>query len=541
VKSSSGEVARAVVAISAVFWAQHAWVGWTNFWGFDEWVHLDLLGRGVLSFPHAARPLALLWSLPVRLLGADDLRTYHVLQAAYLSGTGVLTYLLCRRLLPAEGTFALLAGVFAAVWAPRDSFRLMSVGLMAYAGSSFGALLSVLLLVESWSGRRSVLLAAAAAVCLLTASTFEGVLPLLAAAVLLLPLLRRGPGLLRWSLAWLAAVAVATLLALAGQLSAPPGASYQAALRLDAHPVRYAGRLLDQYGFHLGPAVLLPFRPQELLEPAAAVSGALFVAVLAAWWRFQPVPGTRPARPLAVALAVGLAAAGAAYSAMVLSPNVNVPVRTQFLSSSGIGVALAAAVSLLARATPARFCLAALALLGGWIAGVSGARTLAMQRGWASFNRHPLQNDSLARIVALAPDLAPHTLVVLLDDAGGWPAAFSFHHAVRHLYGDHVTATVWGASQVLYPARFGADGVSIEPWPVLRQAWQAPPTRHDYSEVVLFRHAAPGRIELLEDWPPGLTPLPVPTRYEPQRRVRREPPAAGRHRRVLLPPLAPEG
>jgi hypothetical protein len=162
---------------------------------------------------------------------------------------------------------------------------------------------------------------------------------------------------------------------------------------------------------------------------------------------------------------------------------------------------------------------------------VGTARTLAMQREWdASRSAYPRQRQALLELTAGVPDTKPHTLVVLIDDAGGWPATFTFRHAVDYLYEGRALGYVSRAIDFLYPTYFLPAGVSCEPWPVIRGSWRVAPTMHRYDEIVVAQVGADGALAVLSEWPGDRLPaLPEGARYDPESRiVRGTPPPASR-------------
>ncbi|PYQ21817.1 MAG: hypothetical protein DMF79_07230 [Acidobacteria bacterium] len=196
------------------------------------------------------------------------------------------------------------------------------------------------------------------------------------------------------------------------------------------------------------------------------------------------------------------------------------PVRTQFFSAPGIGLLLAASVLLIATPLPVRARPAATALLGAWVVAVGTGRTLALQRAWDAESAYPAQRESLLHITAAAPDLAPGTLVVLLQRQKVWPYDFSFRHAVDYLYEGRARGHATGAEPLLYETRFEADGVVSEPAPVLRAPWREAPIRYRYEDVVVFAEDARRRVLLLDEWPEELPPLPPGAAYAPRARLR---------------------
>lgn len=520
----------ALLALLAVFWSQFAWVRATNFGGMDEWLYISLSSRGVLGIPYANRPFVLLWTLPAALLRPHDLRSFYFVHAAYLTLTGWLLFLLLRRLCPSRPLLAFLAAAFCLTWAPLDFLRLDTVLVTGYSGFTFATLLALVLFTESWARDKPVGLALAGLIALLAARGFEGVLPLLIAAPLLLPWVgaRRSRRLAVWVLAWEGLMLLIAALVLLPFLRPDSLGSYQAsALKPDLHPARVAIRLLRQYGFHLLPLFSSP--PRELAVPAVPVAVAAFLAAFAlVGRRAEPlaVEGReRGALGLLAALGAVLAALG--YAPFVASAAILTAARTQFLSAPGIGLLLAALALLAVSALPGSWRRPALALMGAWVVAVGTGRTIAMQRDWDSgrsvFAR---QRQALVELTRQVPDTRPNTLIVLIDDAGGWPATFTFRHAVDYLYEGRALGYVSKAIDFLYPAYFLPVGVYFDPWPVIRGSWGVKPTLHRYDEIVVAHVGRDGGLAVLSEWPGELLPaLPAGARYDPEARIVRGAPA----------------
>jgi hypothetical protein len=132
---------------------------------------------------------------------------------------------------------------------------------------------------------------------------------------------------------------------------------------------------------------------------------------------------------------------------------------------------------------------------------------------------YPAQTGLLRQLTARVPDVRPHTLVVLLDEGDAFPAVFTFRHAVGYLYDQRAAGVVWGGADYLYSFSFDAEGVRLDPWPVIRKAWRDEPTRYGYGEVIVARSGAGRRVALLRDWPAELPALPVSARYDPEARI----------------------
>jgi hypothetical protein len=532
-------------AATCVVAAQQAWVSAANFQGHDEWLGIELASRGVVGVPYANRPLVFLWQALAQRAWPDDLRAYWAFTSLAFLATGLLTGWLAHRLLPRAPLLALLAGVFAAAWAPLDWLRLDTTLIAGYAGFTAAAMLAVVLFVESASRSSRTLLLVAGAVALLAALGVEGVLPLLALAPLLLAGTARDPRSRRgrtWLAAWAAFVLAGGLFAAAPALLGVH--SYQTdALRLDPAPQRVAARLVQLLGMQLAPVVASD--PRELAHPAVplAILGLSLGAALA--WRCAPrATGFTRNRDAAVAVVAGLALACAGHFGLALAAGARDPSRSQLLSAPGFGLALAGAVAwsgslfarAVARAKPslrtqlARCWTLALAL---WIVAVGTGRVVAMQAEWdRARNAFPLQGRALADLVRLAPDLRPNTLVVLADGtrAGYW-LTFTFRHAVSLMYSGKVIALLADGEPFAYPWFWTPEGVAVVPWVTIREPWGVRPTRHRWDEIVVARARAGGSLEICREWPADvLGPLPAGARYDPFDRIRaaEAPPSARR-------------
>jgi hypothetical protein len=511
------------VGLLLVFLSQFGHVSPANFGGSDEWLIVDLASRGVLGVPYAHRPLVFLWTIPAPRLWPHDLWAFYVLHGLWLFLAGWLTLLLARRLLPDRPILWYLAGTAAVVWAPEDFLRLDSVLLVGYAGFTFAALAALVLFVESWFHGSRGLLVLAAALAAVTATGFEGTLPLLAGAPLVVLVLEpvRSRRLAAWVGGWWLLTGGLTGVAALSVLGARAGTYQSTGLGFDPHPGRVLLRILGQFGYHLGPIVRVS--PSELGHAAVAVSTVLFLATLAMVVRVSPAgaAGPEPRRPLAAAAALGLVLAALGYSLLMLSPSILRAARTQFLSGPGIALFLASSAGLLATFVPRRARAAVLAALGAWIVAVGMGRTLAMQREWdAGLGRYAGQHATLDGLTHLAPRLAPHTFVILLDGAATWPTSFTFRHALSYLYEGAARGQVLDGNDFLYALAFRPEGVVSVPWPVLEAAWGETPSLYRYDEVVVARDLGQGQVALVPQWPAeSLGPLPPGARYAPDARI----------------------
>lgn len=499
----------------------------TNFRGFDEWLNISLLSQGILDVPYANRPLNLVWGLPGSLLFDDPLSGFLFFHVAWLGLAGVLTYLIARRLWPATAGFAFLAGALAIVWAPGDRSRLCSAQMILYSGCTFGVLLATWLMLEAWSQRRLALAAAGVVAGSLAVLSFEAAL----APLGLLPLLflvASGTRDLRRLAAWTLAVVV--LLAAGGvrvilpRWTDPGRVAYQSATAPDFTPGPLFDRTRRQLRRHLAPALELPPLPARSRVVVPAAVAVLLIGLAATARRrggaTDEAGVSASARAgFVVAAGLGLLWAVASYLPFVLNPETHGGERMQFLSTPGVAVLLAACIFGLSSFLPRRLRLPAAALMGAWIAASGVARIAALQLEWDTRSAYPDQRKALLELTAVAPDLVPGTLVVLLD-GGAWPLDLTFRHAVQYLYEGRAVGHDVNALEYLYETRFEAGGVRSVPRPVLMGPWHESPTLHPYDAVVVLREDEAGRVRLLDDWPSDLSPLPREAVYAPRSRIR---------------------
>src|SRR5262245_2166427 len=254
--SRVGPGALALVGVVVVAAALHSSIGSRNFTGWDEWLVLDLASRGILGFPHANRPLALLWVRPAPWLGPTPFDGFHLLHGVYMCGIGASVWLVARRLL-AGSLLPFAAGVLAAVWAPGDPHRLATVlTASTHIAAGFLTTAAMAALVEAWCRRSRALLLAGSGLAFVAVRSYEPTAVLLAGAPLVLALLDARSGALRWSWGggFLLGVAAGALLALVPPSGAAGEQLYRAGAALDLQPFGVAVRLLAQVRALLFPA-----------------------------------------------------------------------------------------------------------------------------------------------------------------------------------------------------------------------------------------------------------------------------------------------
>jgi len=159
-------------------------------------------------------------------------------------------------------------------------------------------------------------------------------------------------------------------------------------------------------------------------------------------------------------------------------------------------------------------------VLGGWVVFQGTQRTVSFQNRWDAWSPYPGQSRHLLELVAIAPDLVPGTLVVLLPRQGTWRFDLTFRHAVQYLYEGRAVGHVREADPTLYETRFEDAGIVSIPDPVVRGPWQEEPMTFSYDTVVVVKEDAKGRLGLIETWPEDLPAPAATTRYAPRTRLR---------------------
>ncbi len=507
---------------------QLVWVRSTNFSGLDEWLDLELASRGVVAVPYAYRPLGLFWAIPPSLLApAFGFAVFRWFYFLYALLSAVLVFGVVQRLVPGRTLLALLTACFVVAWAPSDMARLSIVDGALYQGITLGTLLAVRLLVEAWHRQSLPLFGASVLLGFLAIRCYEGGILLLAFAPLLLLSARQGSRRLWiWTGVWEAVVGTAAAFVL---LELWVGASNQSAyqlsvLGLDPDPLGWAGRLVRQYGLHLAPLLTSP--PRELLQPAVLVAVAAVLLGVAMFGR-EAGRECRERRLLAFAATLGLVLAGLAYGLVLWGWRAPTAYRLQLLSAPGIALFLASLVLLAGSLLRGRER-PVVAVLAAIVVAVGTGRLVAMQGEWDSLTLQPRQMRMLSGLVRAVPGLAPHTLVVALDEGSAWLGSFSFHHAVQYFYERRASGFVPRRSDTMYTASPAAEGIRFEPWPIIRRAWDAPRTVYRYDEIVVVRHTAQGEVLLLETWPAEFEPLPAGALYAPRGRITPGPPKRAR-------------
>jgi hypothetical protein len=510
----------AAFGLLAILWSQFAWVRLGNFGGYDEWLLLSLTSQGIIDSPYSNRPFNFLFTLPGAWLTPHSFTGYSVVHAAYIWLWGVCVFWTLHRLLPAQGLLAFLAGAFSVVWMPVDLVRLSAVQGTFYSGFTLCMLVATLLYAESWLRQSALLLVSASVLAYITIRGYEAAAPFLFFVPALVLWRRAGAAKERagWILLWGAAVSVALVQALWPMIFPTGGPTYQNSV-WSGGPNLSVPSVLARVGrqclLHLIPLVRVTWSDfPGLAAPLSVLVFALCFRLVSSRFAGGMPPPRSVGAPLGFAGA-GLVFAGLGYSALVVGGADASATRMQFYSAPGMALLLAGLVGFIGMAVPLKARVLVMGALSAWIVLVGCGRTLVMQQGWDGYDKQSRQRSSLRQFVALAPDLRPGTLIILIDPAGVWPATFGFRHAVEYLYPNHATGLVWNANDLLYPTTFDEIGIRTVPWASIQRPWGVRPRLHHYDQVAAFRLDAESKLERLDVWPPELPALPGGASYGP--------------------------
>jgi hypothetical protein len=517
---------RALPGLAALLCCQLVFVPPTNFGGVDEWLELEVTSRSVVSVPYAYRPLGLIWPLPASLaaplLGFASFRVFF---AIYALLSAVLVFTIVRRLGPRVPLLATLTACFVVAWAPHDQARLSTVESAVYQGITLGLLLAAALMVEGWARRNFTLLSLSVLAAFLSVRCYEGSFaPLAAVPALLLMTQERSRRLWTWGIVWWSTIGIAlAFYILEMQVSLRENSYQLSVLGLHADAAGWAARMVRQYSYHVLPLITSP--PLELATAAVPIAVLMFVVTLALLGETLATEARERPR-LALSGLVGLGLAGLGYSLVLVGVAIPTAFRLQMMSGPGIALFFAATMLGLSSMLKGHGRSLAVVLMGSWVVAVGTGRTVAMQAEWQRHSSWPRQAGMLSALLRAVPDVMPHTLLLVLDDAGAWTASFSFHHAVQYLYERRAAGFVLNREDRIYTLLPTPEGIEFEPWAILRRAWSAPKTVYGYHELVVLRETGTGQVVLLESWPSELSALPAGATYAPRSRIVSGPPVS---------------
>lgn len=518
----------ALLGVTALTVSQFAWARSTNFRGFDEWLVLSLLSRGIVSAPYANRPLALAFALPAQWLAPGSLEAILLLHAFYIGAAGFLVFLILREARPRATVLAWLAAAFAIVWSPTDPTRFCSVQMVIYSGLTAAVASAHWLFVRSWTRGSLLLLAAATLPAGLSILTHEAALPTLALAPAWL-LVAAAPGRRswwRWTLPWTGFIGLCAVPLLIDLLSRSASVNYQMSHVRSVPTMR---TMLANLGARLSEHALPLFT--NGISSSDVAASLLAVSVFVAAYAAFRVRGHDPARPREWLLigAIGVAWTLLGHLPYAVSTSIAGPSRTQYLSAPGMGVALAALLCGL-REWPWRRVGGAISLaMSIWIVAQGTARSVAFQRYWDQNSLFFPQRAALADLLRLAPSVKRDTLIILVGRGSAWKLEPAFRHAVLYLYDGQALGYATAAPWFLYATRFESDGVFSEPDPIIRGPWREPVSRFGYDQLIVVRENEGGGLVVVEDWPADLPALPPGAHYEPFARILPGPP----HRQAM--------
>jgi hypothetical protein len=478
---------------------QHFWGGGDEFVNFEDgtvgiWSdYWDKAGsRPLLGL---ASVLGLAWT-PGRIDG------FLWLAVGLCFANSVLLYALVQRLWPHARLLPVVAAILLTVHHGEPSRFLVLWTGNFYSMALCWLLASLWLFLDSYGRGRAGQLVLAC-VCLGAALlTSEGLFPLAVLGLGLLWLVRRrGANLTTWAYAWSGTIALLAV-RFAAYLLTKGSNAYQ--LRQSSAAVHDPSVLWAHLVQQLGTVLAYFQRPSGLRAYGGymAVAGGLVLLLL--WLRREEGEGRPSYRGLLGGLGVGLVAWLLAQLPFLHMDRL---ARTQFFAAAGQAVVLAFALALLARPLPVRLWrlavpagTAVLAMLGSAAAmhsQVHADRTICFEK-----TVHILE-----QVHALAPELAPDTVVVFVLDQERSPLGVNYT-----LLG--LTRALFGYQAVQVPfddplgetVTFSQSGLDID-----KRDLHCP-----YEKLVAFALSLDGTVSLLPQLPAELLPPGVRAeRYDP--------------------------
>ncbi len=442
----------ALLGLSVIALAAYAVVRRGNIFGVDEWMNIyTVLDRG-LAGGLTNRPLnRLAQTVIFRTAGIGPGATY----AAYLLirlATAFTLYLLIREA-AGDPVFGFACGAVYLTYTVNDFETLLFILRISKASALLAGLLALLAFARARS-RQAVWLIPALALAAFAVLAFEGVVPVLAAAPVLLSLARGRAGLRRRDVlllaAWEAALALAAaryalpLLGIgaytygAGTLAGRLDAMYLVNGSVEQMKNAFAGLLLIE------PAALAAHR-----LPALVTAAAVLLALAAVRPPLDADATDSGGAPrYALWLAAGLALTWLGFAPYLPTVYIQQVFRIHVVAAVGEAIALAAGIWLLAALARDGRARRAIQTLGMMLTAAAGAATVAAIQAeinglGATWDTQAIFLRSLAHQV---PALREDALFVYVEDPAlpevpfisGW----SFDFAMRYLYDDRAAGLV---------------------------------------------------------------------------------------------------
>ena len=539
------------VLLTILFWG--VYVGERGLPGETGFIELSQLRPGLKGFiyPYDASRQFMSFSFHLAyLLSNGSYLSLHILFGTWILLTGILAYLIIRRLNATPAIIAFLVGALAITFGADQGANWAAY--VVQRQTVVFALLAVWLLLVGWDRRAPWLLLLAATFQYLSLWTYEGCLP----ALLAVPILLYRPRvaktrLFSYSAAW-SVIPIAKLSSLVYDNWILRQQSYEARVLANRPSALHLGHMLTFYltkglAFWEWPAMgyqgpALNCGPDTLRKiEAPVIAGVLVVLAASLLIRLLEGPNALPPgmKSLRMAL-VALPFLALAYTVFIFlqAPSL---LRTQMVSAVPAAVVITGVFAWLDSVMRTRgvFLVLAAALVAGCGLASGLLQQLDLSQQWAVYRK------IMRAIVEAVPCVKDDTLIVLVQV----PTRMSYSLCANDPPSDPFRDVMWFNSglQVLYPNtrlvglyyrsdgsssdsirfKFGAAGAALDHAGIGLEG-----DRFDYAHMVALRYDENRGAVLLGDFPSASVPGASDAgNYQPRQRIAcSTPPADVRHR-----------
>lgn len=503
-----------LLALAAIAQAAYSASDYGNYMGGDEWWVTYTVARGSMD-PTVGRPLALIHLLPVYWLVGPHMAYTQVFLTAFRVANAFLIYLIVQSFAPRKPLFGFTCGAFYLVWSVYDFFYVQSYARVGGVVSNvFFTLLPIYLYFRYMARPRTAVLLLTVITVFVSVVRYEGGIPLLVAAALIIVVYRHNLSRARvvGCAVWVGAVVLFAQNHVLRMLGFLP-AGYGTGLFVSLNPLRMlrisARHFVDLFSplAFVGPIGMAPY-----YLPIAVTIAAYIVGFLALR-RQPPAQGERAGAWLdwktsLTWLAVGFGAVWLGFAAFLPTNLIDIGQRrADILAMPGMAIVSTSLVWLAGtpishqglRRVVRGIILALIVSLG---ISTTGQLQDNMYRYDATWETEAIYMRSLAHMI---PEVAPNTLFIYMQppNRGEVPfeAGWSFEYSLRYAYDDRATGILPDDEQIISSWMLQEDGIAITPKPGMEGLAAAYTSFHRWDEIIFVTRDEHYRAVILGEIP----------------------------------------